>query len=50
MALPPRDFPAVVAFADQLSDCVDPDDYYAFNLDLLVTGIERTAARLHEPA
>ncbi|MFG2887325.1 TetR/AcrR family transcriptional regulator C-terminal domain-containing protein [Streptomyces sp. NPDC048297] len=43
-ALPPRNLPVVVSFADHLCDCADPDTYYDFNLDVLVAGIARMAA------
>ncbi|MDI9834969.1 TetR/AcrR family transcriptional regulator [Streptomyces sp. KAU_LT] len=38
-ALSPRRYPTVVWCADALADCVSPDEYYAFNLDMLVGGV-----------
>ncbi|MDA0564769.1 TetR/AcrR family transcriptional regulator C-terminal domain-containing protein [Streptomonospora sp. S1-112] len=44
-ALPPDRFPHVIEAAGPLSACEDPDAHYAFGLDLLLAGIETTAAR-----
>jgi AcrR family transcriptional regulator len=38
-ALSPRRFPTVVECADALADCAIPDEYYAFNLDMLIGGV-----------
>jgi TetR/AcrR family transcriptional regulator, tetracycline repressor protein len=42
-ALSPRRFPTVVECADALADCASPDDYYAFNLDMLIGGVTAIA-------
>ncbi|MBV2362196.1 TetR/AcrR family transcriptional regulator [Streptomonospora nanhaiensis] len=44
-ALPPDRYPHVIEAAGPLSACDDPDAHYAFGLDLLLAGIETTAAR-----
>ncbi len=44
-ALPPERFPRLVEAARPLSEGVDPETYFAFGLDLLLAGIEATAAR-----
>ncbi|MDA8368613.1 MAG: TetR/AcrR family transcriptional regulator C-terminal domain-containing protein [Nocardiopsaceae bacterium] len=46
-SLPPERYPRLVEAAGPLSECDDPDAYYAFGLDLLLTGIETMAARKH---
>ena len=49
MALPEDRFAHVRAAADALLDCNDPDEFYAFSLDLFVAGaqaIRRKAARV----
>ncbi|MEU3983967.1 TetR family transcriptional regulator [Streptomyces sp. NPDC026672] len=38
-ALSPRRYGTVVWCADALSDCASPDQYYAFNLDVLIGGV-----------
>ena len=43
--LPPERYPRLVEAARPLSEGVDPDIYFAFGLDLLLTGIEAMAAR-----
>ncbi len=47
-ALPPDRYPRLVEAAVPLSECEDPDAYYAFGLDLLIAGIEAMAARGHQ--
>lgn len=44
-SLPPERYPRLVEAAGPLSECDDPDAYYAFGLDLLLAGIEAMAAR-----
>ncbi len=44
-SLPPERYPRLVEAAAPLSEGVDPDDYFAFGLDLLIAGIEAMAAR-----
>lgn len=44
-SLPPERYPRLVEAAAPLSECDDPDAYYAFGLDLLLAGIEAMAAR-----
>lgn len=44
-ALPADRFPRLIEAAGPLSDCEDPDAYFAFGLDLLLAGIEAMAAR-----
>lgn len=44
-SLPPERYPRLVEAAAPLSEGVDPDDYFAFGLDLLLAGIEAMAAR-----
>jgi TetR/AcrR family tetracycline transcriptional repressor len=44
-SLPPERYPRLVEAAGPLSECEDPDAYYAFGLDLLLAGIEAMAAR-----
>ncbi len=43
IALSPRRFPTVVTFADPLSNCASPDDYYAFGIDMLISGVTQMA-------
>lgn len=38
-ALSPRRYPTVTWCADALTDCASPDEYYAFNVEMLVRGI-----------
>ncbi|MEU0927037.1 TetR/AcrR family transcriptional regulator [Streptomyces malaysiensis] len=42
-ALSPRRYPTVVWCADALADCARPDEYYAFNLDMLIGGVTSMA-------
>lgn len=44
-ALPPERYPRLVEAAGPLSECDDPDAYFAFGLDLLLAGIEAMAER-----
>ena len=44
-SLPPERYPRLVEAATPLSECEDPDAYFAFGLDLLLAGIEAMAAR-----
>ncbi len=44
-SLPPERYPRLVEAAAPLSEGVDPDNYFAFGLDLLIAGIEAMAAR-----
>jgi len=44
-SLPRARYPRLVEAATPLSEGVDPDDYFAFGLDLLLAGIEAMAAR-----
>jgi TetR/AcrR family transcriptional regulator, tetracycline repressor protein len=44
-SLPPERYPRLVESAAPLSECDDPDAYYAFGLVLLLAGIEAKAAR-----
>lgn len=44
-SLPPERYPRLVEAAWPLSVCEDPDAYYDFGLDLLLSGIEAMAAR-----
>lgn len=44
-SLPPARYPRLVEAAGPLSECDDPDAYYAFGLDLLIAGVETMAAR-----
>lgn len=44
-ALPPERFPRLIEASGPLSECEDPDAYFAFGLDLLVAGIEAMAPR-----
>ncbi len=44
-SLPPERYPRLIEAATPLSEGADPDTYYAFGLDLLLTGIEAMAAR-----
>lgn len=44
-SLPPERYPRLVEAAGPLSECDDPDAYFAFGLDLLLAGIEAMAAR-----
>jgi AcrR family transcriptional regulator len=46
-SLPPDRYPRLVEAAGPLSECEDPEGYYAFGLDLLLAGIEAMAARKH---
>lgn len=43
--LPPEQYPRLVEAAGPLSECEDPDAYFAFGLDLLLAGIDVMAAR-----
>src|SRR5918997_3724515 len=47
-SLPPERYPRLVEAAVPLSEGVDPEAYFAFGLDLLLAGIEETAARTRE--
>jgi len=44
-SLSPERYPRLVESATPLSEGVDPDAYFAFGLDLLLTGIEAMAVR-----
>ncbi|HEV2091726.1 MAG TPA: TetR/AcrR family transcriptional regulator C-terminal domain-containing protein [Rubrobacter sp.] len=44
-SLPPERYPRLVEAAAPLSECDDPDAYFAFGLDLLLAGIEAMAVR-----
>ena len=44
-SLPPERYPRLVEAATPLSEGVDPDEYFAFGLDLLLAGIEAMAVR-----
>jgi AcrR family transcriptional regulator len=44
-SLPPEHYPRLVEAAAPLSECDDPDAYFAFSLDLLLAGIEAMAVR-----
>jgi TetR/AcrR family transcriptional regulator, tetracycline repressor protein len=44
-SLPPDRYPRLVEAAGPLSECEDPEGYFAFGLDLLLAGIEAMAAR-----
>ena len=44
-SLPPERYPRLVESAAPLSEGVDPDAYFSFGLDLLLSGIEAMAAR-----
>jgi TetR/AcrR family transcriptional regulator, tetracycline repressor protein len=44
-SLPSERYPRLVEAAAPLSEGVDPEDYFAFGLDLLLAGIEAMAAR-----
>ncbi len=44
-SLPPEGYPRLVEAAAPLSECDNPDAYFAFGLDLLLAGIEAMAAR-----
>jgi TetR/AcrR family transcriptional regulator, tetracycline repressor protein len=44
-SLPPDLYPRLVEAAGPLSECDDPEAYYAFGLDLLLAGIAAMAAR-----
>ncbi|AYY13103.1 TetR family transcriptional regulator [Actinobacteria bacterium YIM 96077] len=44
-SLPPERYPRLVEAAVPLSECEDPEGYFAFGLDLLLAGIEATARR-----
>lgn len=44
-SLPPERYPRLVEAAGPLSEGVAPDTYFAFGLDLLLTGIEAMALR-----
>jgi TetR/AcrR family transcriptional regulator, tetracycline repressor protein len=44
-SLPPERYPRLVEAAAPLSEGVDPGDYFAFSLDLLLAGIEAMATR-----
>lgn len=41
--LPPQRYPNVIAAADSLTDCADPEAYYQVGLDLVVAGIRGLA-------
>ncbi|HEU5007319.1 MAG TPA: TetR family transcriptional regulator [Jatrophihabitantaceae bacterium] len=43
-ALPPDRFPNLVACADALTACEDPDGYFEFGVDLFVAGVDRLQA------
>jgi hypothetical protein len=43
-ALPPERFPNLVACADALTACEDPDAYFEFGIDLFVAGVDRLQA------
>ena len=43
-ALPPERFPNLIACADTLTACEDPDGYFEFGVDLFVAGVERLQA------
>lgn len=44
-SLPPERYPRLVEAAGPLSECEDPEGYFAFGLDLLLAGIEAMATR-----
>lgn len=44
-SLPPERYPRLVEAAGPLSECEDPEGYFAFGLDLLLAGIEAMAER-----
>ena len=44
-SLPPDRYPRLVEAAGPLSECEDPEGYFAFGLDLLLAGIEAMAVR-----
>ncbi|WP_106177248.1 TetR/AcrR family transcriptional regulator [Prauserella shujinwangii] len=44
-SLPPDRYPRLVEAAEPLSECEDPEGYFAFGLDLLLAGIEAMARR-----
>lgn len=45
MDLPPERYPRLVEAATPLTEGIDPDVYFAFGLELLLTGIEAMAER-----
>ncbi|MEU6652145.1 TetR/AcrR family transcriptional regulator [Streptomyces sp. NPDC046900] len=50
IALSPRRFPTVIWCADALANCASPDEYYAFNLDMLIGGVTTIANALDDDA
>ncbi|MEU1599058.1 TetR/AcrR family transcriptional regulator C-terminal domain-containing protein [Streptomyces sp. NPDC005708] len=50
IALSPRRFPTVIWCADALANCASPDEYYAFNLDMLIGGVTTIANTLDDDA
>jgi TetR/AcrR family transcriptional regulator, tetracycline repressor protein len=45
LALPPRQFPHIIQAAIPLSRCENPEEYYAFGIELLLAGITAMAER-----
>jgi AcrR family transcriptional regulator len=43
-ALPPGRYPNLVACADTLTACEDPDGYFDFGVDLFIAGVDRLQA------
>ncbi len=44
-SLPPERFPNLVASAEALTSCDDPDRYFGFGLDLFLAGVQRLSER-----